>query len=304
MPVFNYIALDAQGRKKKGIVEAGSIAAARQKLREMDVYPVDLNEASAGKKDTAANLSQARGFFSRVSQKDVAVMTRQLSTLLGAGLPLVPSLNALIAQTRHPQLKTILAQIKDSVNEGNSLTNSMANFPKVFQPFYVNMSRAGEASGKLNAILGRLADFYENQQALKSKIGAALAYPIVMFFIGSLVLLLLMSFVVPNITKIFQDMHQKLPAITVFLITVSDFLKSYWWLVLILAVAFFTVGRNAIRKTSWGQYEWDRMKLRLPLLGPINQKIAVARFSRTLGTLLQSDVPLLVSMEIVRNDRQ
>jgi len=301
VPVFDYSALNSEGRKQKGIVEAGSVLMARQKLREAGVYPVDVKEAQTGKKEAAAESGSWGGFFSRVSLKDVSIMTRQLSTLLGAGLPLIPSLNALIAQTGHAQLKTILAQIKDSVNEGNSLTASMIHFPNVFEPFYVNMARAGEASGTLNAILGRLADFYENQQALRTKVRSALAYPVLMFLIGSVVLLFLVSFVVPNITKIFQDMHQKLPAITVFLITISGFLKVYWWLVLLLGAGAFMGSRYAIRKTAWGQYEWDRLKLKVPLLGSINQKIAVARFSRTLGTLLQSDVPLLTSLEIVRN---
>jgi general secretion pathway protein F len=161
------------------------------------------------------------------------------------------------------------------------------------------MARAGEASGTLNTILERLADYYENQQALKTKIRSALAYPVLMFFIGGAVLLFLVSFVVPNITKIFQDMNQGLPAITIFLIAVSGFLKSFWWIVVGGAVVAALTLRHVIRKTDWGQYGWDRLKLALPFLGTISQKMAVARFSRTLGTLLKSDVPLLSSLDIV-----
>jgi general secretion pathway protein F len=300
MPVYSYVALDAKGRKRKGIIEAASASAARQKLRDQDVYPTEVVEsAPSGEKETAAGTRGVGELFSRIRLSDVAVMTRQLSTLLGAGLPLVPSLTVLIAQTRQPLLKTVLAQIKDSVNEGNSLTVSMTAFPKIFPPFYINMARAGEASGTLNTILERLADYYENQQALKTKIRSALAYPVLMFFIGGAVLLFLVSFVVPNITKIFQDMNQGLPAITVFLIAVSGFLKSFWWMVVGGAVVAALALRHVIRKTDWGQYGWDRFKLALPFLGTISQKMAVARFSRTLGTLLKSDVPLLNSLDIV-----
>jgi len=295
MPVFEYIALDVRGRRRKGIIEAGGVAAARQKLREGDVYPVDLKEAHA------VHRAEPGDLFSSISIREISVVTRQLSTLLGAGLPLIPSLNALIAQTRHPRMKKILAQIKSSVNEGNSLTKSMAGFPHLFSPFYVNMVSAGEASGTLNSILERLADFYEGQQALKMKIRSALAYPVLMSLIGGAVLIFLLSFVVPNITKIFQDMHQKLPAITVLLIAVSAFLKDYGWLLIVMIGAVLTGGRYAVKKTVWGRYGWDRLKLTAPLLGALNRKIIVARFCRTLGTLLKSDVPLLVSLGIVRN---
>jgi len=188
MPVYEYIALDVGGRRRKGIVDAGSVAAARQKLRETDVFPVELSEASDRKREETAARGGAIHLFRRVGLQELALMTRQLATLLGAGLPLVPSLSALVAQIRNPLLKTTLAQIREEVNEGNSLTQSMSHFPRIFPPFYINMVRAGEASGTVNLVLDRLADFQEGQQALKTKIRTALAYPIFMFFIGSGVL--------------------------------------------------------------------------------------------------------------------
>jgi len=228
-------------------------------------------------------------------------MTRQLATLIGAGLPLVPSLAALVAQIRHPVLRTTLAQIKDEVNEGMSLTQSMAHFPEVFPPFYINMVRAGEASGTINLVLDRLADFNESQQALRTKIRSALAYPLFMFFIGSGVLFFLITFVVPNITNIFEEMHQTLPGITVFLLVVSGFFKDFWWIIAIILMTA-TVGLHYfIRKTEQGRHLWDRFRITVPLIGPLNRKIAVARFSRTLGTLLQSGVPLLAALEIAKN---
>ena len=301
MPVYEYTAYDHAGRKRKGIIDAGNVIAARRKLRETQIFPIEIQESSADSRDDGTRRKPAGSLFGKVGLREVSVMTRQLSTLLGAGLPLVPSLTSLVSQTTHPQLKKTLAQIKEEVNEGNSLTASMSHFPKIFPPFYINMVRAGEASGTVNLVLERLADFNERQQELKTRVRSALAYPIFMFLIGSLVLFFLVTFVVPNITKIFQEMHQTLPGITILLIAISGFLKSFWW---ILAVAMaFTIGglRYAVARTGEGRLLWDKIKLKAPLFGPITQKMAVARFSRTLGTLLQSGVPLLTALDIVRN---
>jgi general secretion pathway protein F len=301
MPVYEYVALDSGGRRRKGIVDAGSIAAARQKLREADVFPVEIAETAGKKHEETVERRGAIHLFRKVGLQELTLMTRQLSTLVGAGLPLVPSLSALVAQIRHPELRKTLARIKDEVNEGNSLTQSMSHFPDIFPPFYINMIRAGEASGTINLVLDRLADFNENQQVLRMKIRSALAYPILMSFIGSGVLFFLVTFVVPNITNIFSEMHQTLPGITIFLLVVSGFLKASWW-VIGLFVLIAVIGlRYTVQKTEQGRQQWDRFKLKVPLLGLLNRKIAVARFSRTLGTLLQSGVPLLAALEIAKN---
>jgi len=300
MSVYEYTALDEKGRESKGFVDAMGIAAARQKLREEGVYPTEINQA-ADKKDTALSGVLGMNLWQRVSTKDVSIFTRQLSTLLGSGIPLVPSLSVLIAQTKNQLLKQTLAQIREQVNEGKSLTQGMLNFPRIFPPFYVNMIRAGESSGTINLVLERLADFSENQQALMSKIRSALAYPIIMLFIGSGVIFLLMTFVVPKITGIFTDMHQTLPLITVVLIGVSNFLKSFWWLILVLLAAAIAALKYMTTGTEAGRRMWDTAKLKIPVWGQVNLKIAIARFCRTLATLLQSGVPLLSSMEIVRN---
>ncbi len=300
MSVYEYTALDEKGRERKGFVDAMGVAAARQKLREEGVYPIEINQA-ADKKDAALSGVLGINFWQRVSTKDVSIFTRQLSTLLGAGIPLVPSLSVLIAQTKNQLLKQTLAQIREQVNEGKSLTQGMLNFPRIFPPFYVNMIRAGESSGTINLVLERLADFSENQQALMSKIRSALAYPIIMLFIGSAVIFLLMTFVVPKITGIFTDMHQTLPLITIVLIAISNFLKSFWWLILILLAAAIAAFKYMTTGTEAGKRLWDTAKLKIPVWGQVNRKIAIARFCRTLATLLQSGVPLLSSMEIVRN---
>jgi general secretion pathway protein F len=301
MPVYEYVAFNVKGHKRRGVIDAASLAAARQKLRETDNFPTELNETPAHKTGDISVSDSAGSFFRKVRLRELSVMTRQLATLLGAGLPLIPSLNVLVTQSTHPQLKRTLAQIKEEVNEGNSLTASMAHFPQVFPSYYVNMVKAGEASGTVELVLDRLADFNENQQALKTKIRSALAYPIFMFLVGSVVLFFLIAFVVPNITGIFQEMHQTLPGITVFLIVVSNFLKSFWW-VIGLAAAVTLIGlRYAVTRTEKGRYLCDKTKLKIPLFGSLIQKMAVARFSRTLGTLLQSGVPLLTALEIVRH---
>ena len=300
MSVFEYVALDEKGRQRKGFVDAPGIAAARQKLREENVYPVEINQASDRKEPSLAGVFKMN-IWERVSANDVAVFTRQLSTLLGAGMPLVPSLSILMKQANNPLLKKSLAQIREQVNEGKSLTEGMSGFPKIFSPFYLNMVRAGEASGTINLVLERLADFSENQQALMNKVRSALAYPIIMFFMGSAVIFLLMAFVVPKITGIFADMNQTLPLITIILITISNFLKSFWWLILILLAAGAAAFKYMTTGTEAGKRQWDNAKLKIPVWGQVNRKIAIARFSRTLATLLQSGVPLLSAMEIVRN---
>lgn len=300
MSVFEYIALDVKGRQRKGFIDAPGITAARQKLREENVYPVEINQTEA-KKETALSGALRFNILERVSTSEVSVFTRQLSTLLGSGMPLVPSLSILMKQAKNPLLKKSLAQIREQVNEGKSLTESMSNFPQIFPPFYLNMVSAGEASGTINLVLERLADFSENHQALISKIKSAMYYPIVMLLIGSLVIFLLMTFIVPKITGIFTDMHQTLPMITIILIATSNFLKSFWWLILLILAALIVAFRYMTASTDTGRRTWDNIKLKFPVWGQVNLKIAIARFCRTLATLLQSGVPLLTAMEIVRN---
>ena len=302
MPVYEYKALDIRGKNLKGIINAESISAARQRLRETSLFPFDLRETSAEEKDKIpAGRSVGSFLFKRVGLREVSIMTRQLATLLGAGLPLVSSLGALTSQTNSPQLKKTLAQIKEEINEGSSLARSISHYPGIFSQFYINMVRAGEASGALDIVLERLADFNESQQALREKVKAALAYPVFMFLIGSGVLFYLTTFIVPKITGIFSEMHQTLPGITIFLISVSGFLKSFWVVIVLLIIGTFAALKYVFTKTIRGQYLRDRIKLKIPLFGPLIHKIAVARFSRTLGTLLQSGVPMLTALSIVKN---
>ncbi len=300
MPVYEYTALDGSGKSITGIVDADSPVAARQRLRGSGIFPVEVKETSSKPRDFRSVPVSVSALLKRVKPGEISIATRQLATLLGAGVPLVASLEGLVSQITNPLLKKIMAEIKESVNEGNSLAHALSQYPRVFSNVYVNMVRAGEASGSLDVVLARLADLGEHQQALRSRFKAALAYPVFMFFIGTLVLFFLITFVIPNITQVFKEMHHTLPVPTVALINISSFLKSFWWLIgIAIACGILIAGR--LKKTARGQYVWDEASLRTPILGPINRKIALARFASTLGSLLQAGVPLLSALQIVRN---
>jgi general secretion pathway protein F len=298
MPVFEYRAFDAQGKHIKGIVDADSESLARTKLRSMGRYPVSI-AASSSRQSKSGSRGGGLGLLERVKSEEVSIMTRQLATLLGAGIPLVQCLDSLVAQTRNAVLKKVIAQIKGSVNEGNTLTSALAEHPKLFSSIFINMVRAGEASGALDIVLERLADFGEKQEVLKGRLRAALVYPIFMAVIGSAILFILITYIVPNITQVFNEMDQVLPLPTLLLISLSDFLKSYWWVVFtFFGVVFFGL-RSFILRPS-GRSFWDLFKLKAFIIGPVVQKVILARFSSTLGSLLDSGVGLMTSMQIVR----
>ncbi|MFH1241689.1 MAG: type II secretion system inner membrane protein GspF [Pseudomonadota bacterium] len=300
MPVYEYTAFDRAGKNASGIIDADSAVAARQRLRASGIFPIEVKETSSMPRDMASSPAVLSTLFKRITQGELAATTRHLSILLGAGVPLVASLDALISQITNSFLRKIMAQVKEAVNEGNSLAFSLSRHPQVFSQIYVNMVGAGEASGTLDLVLERLADLGEHQQALRGRFKAALAYPIFMFLVGTLVLFFLVSFIVPNIARLFSEMNQALPLPTIALIGVSDFLKSFWWLVL-LVLACAVVAGMRLRRTIKGQALFDRAKLSIPIFGDINTKIALARLGRTLGSLLQNGVPLLSALQIVRN---
>lgn len=298
MAVYEYIALDEKGHQRRGFIDAIGVSAVRQKLREENIYPVEINPTTEKKDNT---ISSILNLGKKVSAKEVSAFTRQLSTLLSSGIPLISALSVLVEQTKNTLFKQSLSQIREQVNEGKSLTESMANFPRIFPSFYINMVKAGEASGTIDLVLEKLADFSEKQQALNNKIRAALTYPIAMFFIGCIIVFILMTFVMPKITGIFSEMRQTLPLTTIALISISNFLKSSWWLVLMIIFSMVVAFKYLTSETIAGKQAWDKVKIKSPLFGTINLKIAIARFCRTLATLLQSGVPLLSALEIVSN---
>jgi len=300
MPIYEYKAYDQKGKSKRGIIEADNEHGARAKLRAAGKYPVELRENHSSSAVAGKYLTASAFTFERVKSAEIHIFTRQLATLLGAGIPLINALSSLLEQTTNPALKKVLAQIKDSVNEGNTLTNSLARHPKLFSTIYVNMVRAGEASGSLDIVLEKLAEFGEKQQSLQGRLKAALIYPIFMAVIGSAILFLLITYIVPNITKVFADMERTLPLPTRLLIALSDFLRGYWWLLLLFLVTAFYLLRLFVRSAK-GRQLWDLLKLKLPIIGTVNQKIILARFASTMASLLGSSVPLLTSMQIVQS---
>lgn len=299
MPIYDYKAYDQKGKSRRGIIEADNEHGARAKLRAAGKYPVELKENLS---QTAAGRHLLASSFNleRVKSAEIHIFTRQLATLLGAGIPLINALSSLLEQTTNPALKKVLAQIKDAVNEGNTLTTALARHPKLFSNIYINMVRAGEASGSLDIVLEKLADFGEKQQTLQSRLKAALVYPVFMAVIGSAILFILITYIVPNITKVFADMERTLPLPTRILISLSDFLRGYWWLVLLILVAAFYSLRFFVRSAR-GRQLWDLFKLKMPIIGNVNQKIILARFGSTLASLLGSSVPLVTSMQIVQS---
>ncbi len=293
MAVFEYDALNGAGKSIRGIIDAESARAARVKLRGQGIYPTEIREEG----ETAAAGISLSNPFSRVKAKDLSLLSRQLATLMEAGIPLVHCLSALIGQLAHPVLKRTMTQIRESVREGRSFTDALSLHPQMFSPLFIGMVRAGEASGTLTQTLSRWADFSENQVALRQRIRGALIYPMFMFVVGVGVLFFLMAFVVPTVTKIFADLGQALPLPTVLLIMVSGFLSRFWWA---LIAAFIVIGiwiRRVLRREA-GALFWDRLKMRLPLAGELHRKLALSRWSRTLGTLLNGGLPLLSALEI------
>ena len=299
MPVYEFTALTNTGKKLKGVIDADSLTAARQKIRGQGNYPVEINETSAKIVATKRPLLSIQ-LGQRVKQQEIHIATRQLATLLGAGIPLVPALNGLIEQTENRSLKSVLAQIKDAVNEGNSLTAALTEHPKLFSKVYVNMVSAGEASGSLDVVLDRLAEFGETQHALRSRVKAAMLYPLFMAVVGIIVLFLLITFIVPSITSVFEGSKHALPLPTVILIGISSFLKRFWWLVL-AAVLGVIVTISWHISTPAGRRQWDQLKLSLPGFSDLSIKTTAARFARTLSSLLQSGVSLITSLQIVKN---
>lgn len=290
MPVYKYKAIDETGRNIQGIVDAESPRGATEKLKRQGVFLSALSEVRQGK---------TRSFipFRGVNISELAITTRQFSTLISAGLPLEASLVALSEQTEDAKLGQILTQVKDRVSEGSSLANALGEHQNVFSDLYINIVRAGEASGTLDIVLLRLADFLEKQAALTSKVKSALIYPIFMFFIGGGVLFFTMTYVIPRIAKIFEDSQKALPLMTVILINVSGFFSNNILLLLILLpVLLFAAYR--FNKTERGRMLFDRLSLKLPVFGKINSMVVISRFTRTLGTLLASGIPLLDALKI------
>jgi general secretion pathway protein F len=300
MAVFEYKGIEvASGKVVKGYRDADSPKALRGILRREGIL-LTLATPESERKAKSQRDIQLLAFMKRPSSADIAVMTRQLATLVRAGVPLVESIAALVDQVEKETLVRVLTALGEALKEGTAFATCLAQHPKVFPPLYINMVAAGEASGTLETVLERLADFMEGQARLKGKLVSALAYPVLMTLIATLLVGALMVGVVPKVTSMFESLQQELPWYTALLIFVSDTLRAYWWLLFgVLGAAIY--GFRRWRSTPKGRLAWDKFMLRVPIFGRLNLLVAVARFARTLSTLLASGVALLSAMDIVKS---
>lgn len=298
MPLFEYSGLDNQGRKKTGIIDGPGRKAVSQQLRSQGIYPTELRESrtQSGRRLSLGWTGRRR----KLPAGELAAATRQMATLLGAGLALDDALNTVTEQTDQPLLARTFASIREDVVQGETLHQALASHRQIFPDLFINMIQVGEDSGTLDQTMHRLADFLENQARMRSRIQAALAYPLLMTLVGSGVLVFLFVFVIPKITGMLDELEQALPWPTLMLITLTDFLARWWWVLgLLLVAALFALKRY--RDTEPGRRRLDILALRAPLFGRLQLLIATARFARTLGTLQESGVPLLKALDISRS---
>ncbi len=306
MPAYAYTGLGPKGRQVKGIESADNVSALKAMLKRKGIYLTSVNETSAkvAKKRSSGEASggteiDVGALFDRISQATVSRITRLMATMLSAGVTLPEALAALVEQVESERLKGILSNIATKVNEGSALADAMSEYPKVFRTLYINMVRAGEASGSLEVVLVRVADFMDQQEELRGKLGKAMIYPAAMTVISAFIVGLLMVNVVPQITGMFEDMNAQLPWNTRLLIAVSNFVGAFWWLILIL-IPIVVEGARRWRNSKPGRLMTDTILLALPVVGDLVRKVAISRFTRTLSTMLASGVQLLQALDIVR----
>jgi general secretion pathway protein F len=298
MPVYTYKGYTSDGKTVSGTRDSESPKTIKQLLRREGIFLTELQESTINKR--AKSKPQFWQRFEHVSSQELATATRQLSTLIGAGIPLVDSLIALIDQVENPRFKLIWADVKQRVNEGAGFGDALASHPRAFSTLYVNMIRAGESSGALEVVLSRLADFTEAQAELRAKLSGTMVYPLIMVCIAVLVIGVLFIVVIPKISKIFESQRMALPLPTQILIGTSHFFRDYWFL-LFPALAGSVWGFRRYVNTPKGRAWWDRFALDAPIFGPLVRMVAITRFCKTLGTLIGSGVPLLAAFDIVKN---
>jgi type IV pilus assembly protein PilC len=298
---FAYKAIDKEGKERFGVIDSETQALAINDVRSLGLYPTFVREARKSDERRARKTKKGLNelYFGGVNTKQLVVMTRQLSTLIDAGLPLLRSLNILISQQKPSKLKDILREISTDIQGGSTFSEALAKHPKQFDRLYVNMVRAGEVGGMLEVVLQRLAVFMERRQALKRRVRGAMIYPIAVMLIATCIVLFLLMYVVPTFAEIFTDFDATLPWMTLFLIDVGDFLLFKWWLLLVY-VNSTIIGIKIIGKFKLTKRILDRVVLKLWLVGDLITKVAVARFARTLGTLIMSGVPILQSLKITK----
>jgi len=295
MAVFEFKGIDKNGKDIKGIRNSDTESQLKAMLLSEGIFVTSIKSVKE------KNSSKRSSFFQKkITSEDLSIMTKQLSVLIRSGITLVESLTALIEQTEDENFKMILSQVKQEVNEGTSFADALKKHPSVFSNLYVSMIQAGESSGTLDVVLDRLSEFTVKQAKLKRKVISSLAYPFIMVIISILVVGALFIFVIPKITELFKKMNAVLPPLTKFLIAVSNFMASYWYIILILVfLSIFFFKKWVVTKE--GREKFDKFKLNMPIFGSIIRMNAIARFSSTLATLLKNGVPLLTAFKIVKN---
>src|SRR2546423_5977079 len=317
MPKFSYVAMDSHGKETKGTLDVGSQNEAIGRVKEMGLYPTRIVEiekvkekpdqkakaAKGGKKKRGAiNLNiRIPGLSGKVKSKVLTTFTRQLANLVDAGLPLLRGLRVLEKQEKNPTLKNIIGELALSIEGGSTFSEGLAQHPKVFNRLYVNMVKAGELGGVLEVVLARLSEFMEKAQKIKGKVIAAMFYPVAVLIVATAILIILMVKVVPSFKQVFEGMLEgsQLPAFTRLVLGISEIIKDhivYTAAGVAVAVIIFML----FIRTKFGRHVWDKFRLKMPVVGPVVSKVAISRFTRTLGTLVSSGVPILQALTIVK----
>lgn len=317
MPKFSYVAMDSRGKETKGTLDVANQNEAITRIKEMGYFPTKVVEDKAAKpgvKKVAAKKGakgkgggigsfeiKIPGLSGRVKPKVLTVFTRQLATLVEAGLPLLRGLRVLQKQERNPTLKRIIGELSNGIEGGSTFSEALAQHPKVFNRLYINMVKAGELGGVLEVVLKRLSEFMEKAEKIKGKVVAAMFYPVAVLLVAVVIMGILMVVVVPKFKEIFAGMlnGQALPEFTQLVLNISDTIKNHFLETLLVVVAFF-IALKLLISTKKGRRVFDKFKLIMPALGPVISKVAISRFTRTLGTLVSSGVPILQALTIVR----
>jgi type IV pilus assembly protein PilC len=297
MALYTYLAKNAKGQTKHGEIEAASLELARFALKRQSLWVININQTQVGskKKDEGFRL-----FAKKINLKDMVIFSRQFAAMVEAGIAMLRVLTVLIEQTENPKLADILRSIKSEVEQGTPLSESMGKYPDTFDRLYVAMVKAGEAGGVLDQVLNRLAGFLEARNKLTHKVKTALTYPITVLIIAVLVVWFMLTFILPKFSAIFAGTGGKLPAFTQALIDISNILRSPWIVVIITFVWFAISSLKTWYQTEPGRFAIDNFILRVPIFGEISKKVAVARFTRTFGTLIESGVPIITALEVVK----
>jgi general secretion pathway protein F len=297
MPRFTYRAKRGPKEELSGAIEAENRNAALQKLTAMGYFPISIEQEDIEKSALAKNPFL---YFRKISVRDLSIFTRQLADLLEAGLPLVRALSVLERQTGNRFLQGVIRDLREFVQDGNPLSSSLQRHPRIFSTLFVSMVRSGETGGSLESVLLRLAEFQESQDELNTTVRRAMAYPALMAIVGTITIFVLITFVIPKIVSMFQDLNQTLPLPTIILLNISHFIRDFWWILfgvfLLIYFAFIRIAR-----THEGKLVIDRFKLSFPMMGRLVLRTEIARFSRTLSTLLNNGVPILEALTVVIN---